>query len=71
MSAALVAGASAEGVLYAYAIDPDAVTNLAGFGAMFGAPMAIAIAFGAVLLAIGWQLWRQVSPAPDSPVPTI
>lgn len=126
---AFVAGASAEGVLYAYATDPDAlpveagrsfvnfvnddpgrvvavigpgfilmtlgtlllatalwqagtvprwlavalaVTNLAGVVAPFGAPTAIVgIAFAAVLLAIGWQLWRQVSPAPDSPVPTI
>lgn len=126
---AFVTGASAEGVLYADATDPDAlpveagrsfidfvndeparviavidpgmivmslgallvaaalrrartvprwlpvafaVTNLAGFVAPFGAPTAIAgIAFGAVLLAIGWQLWRQVSPAPDCPIPTI
>jgi hypothetical protein len=48
-----------------------AVTNLAGVVAPFGAPAAIAgIALAAVLLAIGWQLWRRVSPAVQSPVPT-
>jgi hypothetical protein len=46
-------------------------TNLVSVMAPFGPPAAIAgSAFGAVLLAIGWQLWRSVSPAPASPVPT-